>query len=390
MVQAAQALALLRGRSHVVRRGRRRPRRRRAAPPARAHLRRARRRRAAPTTCSTASSSTVGGPRRASRRGGRGARRIGRVTRAASPTRPGARARGRCRRALVEALDLVLARRAAGALPGRAARGGPAARAPSSRRCGPYQVGDDVRRLDAAASARTGIPHVRDHVPERTLTTWLLRRRLGLDGLRHRRPPEVRRRRGRRARDRPARGAPGGRVGLLTCGAPDAAAAAAARRPRRAGRACAARSRRASRRRRPRARRTRSRPGCAAIGRLARGPGLVVVVIATSARGRRPRAPLGACAGALAARHDVLAVEVVDPREAELPDAGHLVARRSRDRRARRGRHVQRRAAAALRGRRAAPAATTLKSPPARARARGTSRSPPTTTGCARSDGACR
>ncbi|HWT26204.1 MAG TPA: hypothetical protein VN213_22035, partial [Solirubrobacteraceae bacterium] len=27
----------------------------------------------------------------------------------------------------------------------------------------------------------------------------------------------------------------------------------------------------------------------------------------------------------LAARHDVLAVEIADPREAELPDAGHLV-----------------------------------------------------------------
>ena len=37
------------------------------------------------------------------------------------------------------------------------------------------------------------------------------------------------------------------------------------------------------------------------------------------------RAPLGARArGALAARHEVLAVEVVDPREAELPDVGHL------------------------------------------------------------------
>jgi uncharacterized protein (DUF58 family) len=29
--------------------------------------------------------------------------------------------------------------------------------------------------------------------------------------------------------------------------------------------------------------------------------------------------------GALAARHDVLGVEVVDPREGELPDVGHLV-----------------------------------------------------------------
>jgi uncharacterized protein (DUF58 family) len=38
----------------------------------------------------------------------------------------------------------------------------------------PYQVGDDVRHIDAAATARTGEPHVRLHVPERALTTWLV------------------------------------------------------------------------------------------------------------------------------------------------------------------------------------------------------------------------
>lgn len=38
----------------------------------------------------------------------------------------------------------------------------------------PYQPGDDVRHLDAAASARTGEPQVRVHVAERSLTTWLL------------------------------------------------------------------------------------------------------------------------------------------------------------------------------------------------------------------------
>ena len=75
--------------------------------------------------------------------------------------------------ALVEALDLVLARRASGPLPGerRAAGRGAGTELAQIR---PYQVGDDVRRIDAAASARTGLPHVRDHVPERTLTTWLL------------------------------------------------------------------------------------------------------------------------------------------------------------------------------------------------------------------------
>ena len=81
------------------------------------------------------------------------------------------------------------------------------------------------------------------------------------------------------------------------------------------------------------------------IGRLARGPGLIVVVSdfreaqsaagpATCRRcGRRGRtrvrpaaiARVGARARRALRRHDVLAVEVVDPREGELPDAGHLV-----------------------------------------------------------------
>ncbi|HTE62688.1 MAG TPA: DUF58 domain-containing protein, partial [Solirubrobacteraceae bacterium] len=86
---------------------------------------------------------------------------------------PGHQGPGPLPGSLVEALDLVLARRAAGVLPGerRAAGLGDGTELAQVR---PYQVGDDVRRLDAAASARTGLPHVRDHVPERTLTTWVL------------------------------------------------------------------------------------------------------------------------------------------------------------------------------------------------------------------------
>ena len=38
----------------------------------------------------------------------------------------------------------------------------------------PYEPGDDVRHIDAAATARTGQPHVRLHVPERAITTWIL------------------------------------------------------------------------------------------------------------------------------------------------------------------------------------------------------------------------
>src|SRR4051794_16866628 len=93
------------------------------------------------------------------------------MTTVAAP--PGSQGPGPMQTALVEALDLVLAQRAAGPLPGerRAAGRGTGTELAQVR---PYQVGDDVRWIDPAASARTGVPHVRDHVPERTLTTWML------------------------------------------------------------------------------------------------------------------------------------------------------------------------------------------------------------------------
>ena len=74
---------------------------------------------------------------------------------------------------LVEALDLSFARRAGGPLPGehRAPGVGAGTELAALRA---YQPGDDVRRLDAAATARTGEPHVRLDVPERLVTTWLV------------------------------------------------------------------------------------------------------------------------------------------------------------------------------------------------------------------------
>ena len=38
----------------------------------------------------------------------------------------------------------------------------------------PYKLGDDVRLIDWNVTARTGEPHVRVHVAERAVETWLL------------------------------------------------------------------------------------------------------------------------------------------------------------------------------------------------------------------------
>ena len=228
---------------------------------------------------------------------------------------PGAQGPGALRGALVEALDLLLARRASGVLPGdRLALGlGDGTELAQIR---PYQVGDDVRRLDAAASARTGQPHVRDHVPERALTTWVL-----LDV-----SASMAFGTGARLKSDVAAGVTevvgrlatrrAGRIALVTTGA-----AVTTLLPPRSGRRALVAVRRAV------------AAGVAPDGvpadtladglrrltRLARGPGLVVVV--SDFRAEDWTRPLRA----LAARHDVLAVELIDPREAELPDAGQLV-----------------------------------------------------------------
>src|SRR6201995_3005120 len=74
---------------------------------------------------------------------------------------------------LIEALDLALNRLVTRTLPGdrRAAGVGLGTELAQLR---PYETGDHVRHIDAAATARTGTPHVRLHVPERALTTWIV------------------------------------------------------------------------------------------------------------------------------------------------------------------------------------------------------------------------
>ncbi len=74
---------------------------------------------------------------------------------------------------LIEALDVAVNRLVTRTLPGdrRAAGVGLGTELAQLR---PYELGDDVRHIDAAATARTGAPHVRLHVPERALTTWIM------------------------------------------------------------------------------------------------------------------------------------------------------------------------------------------------------------------------
>src|SRR3954466_11047388 len=96
-----------------------------------------------------------------------------RLPRHALMTQPAARqGPGPMPPALLDALAIAVTQRVAGALPGdrRAAGVGAGTELAQIR---PYTFGDDVRRIDAAATARTGEPHVRLEVPERTLTTWL-------------------------------------------------------------------------------------------------------------------------------------------------------------------------------------------------------------------------
>ncbi len=231
-------------------------------------------------------------------------------------TPPGRQGPGHVAPRLVEALDLAVARRAAGLLPGdRPAAGAGAGTELAQIR--PYQVGDDVRQLDPSAFARTGEPHVRLQVPERVLTTWLVVDQSpsmafgSADRLKSDVAEGVVEVLGRLAVRR------GGRIGLVACGAPGARAL-----PPRGGRGAAIGVLRAVQGRVAPDGHTDPRALAEAlsrVGRTARQSGLVVVV-SDFRDAHAVKRPLHA----LAMRHSVLAVEVTDPREQELPEVGHL------------------------------------------------------------------
>ena len=218
---------------------------------------------------------------------------------------------------LLRALDITIGRRIHGLIPGdfQAHELGGGLELAQVR---PYQPGDDVRRIDWHATARTTIPHVRVHVPERALTTWLL-----LDvspsmtfGTALRRKADVAEgvaiAIGHLATQR------GNRLGVVTFGGADER-----RRSPRGGRNGLLSALLTAREdidleASPEASRSPAAALRFVTGAARRG-GLVVVV--SDFRG--PREWLRPMA-AVASRHQVLAVEIDDPREDDLPDIGEL------------------------------------------------------------------
>jgi uncharacterized protein (DUF58 family) len=217
---------------------------------------------------------------------------------------------------LIEAIDVAISRLVARMLPGdrRAAGVGVGIELAQLR---PYEVGDDVRYIDPAATARTGQPHVRLHVPERALTTWIV-----LDV-----SPSMAFGTARRLKADVAEGVAlvFGRLGVRRAGSVGLVAfGAAAPRilpPRGAKPGIVALRRMLAEGVAPDGQHDAGGLADALqrVARMARQPGLVVVI--SDFRDQRDwQRPLGY----LRLHHSVLAVEIIDPREAEVPAVGHL------------------------------------------------------------------
>jgi uncharacterized protein (DUF58 family) len=217
--------------------------------------------------------------------------------------------------ALLRALELSIGRRMEGLLAGdyRSTLLGDGTELAQVR---PYVPGDDVRRIDWNVTARTDVTHVRVHLAERVLVTWLV-----LDtsasmefGTADRRKADV------------AEGVAiavghvatrrGNRLGFVTFGDADPRTL-----PPRQGRigliGLLSALRRGS---------DDGPVGATSLGEALRRTGALarqrsVVIVVSDFRGpldwRRPLLEL-------AGRHDVIAIEIRDPREQELPNAGVL------------------------------------------------------------------
>ena len=229
-----------------------------------------------------------------------------------TPERPGP---GAMAEGLLRALDVSIGRRVQGLLAGdfRSNLLGSGTELAMVR---PYVPGDDVRRIDWAVTARTDEPHVRVDLAERVLVTWLV-----LDGSVSMQFGTADRRKadvsegvavaiGHLATRR------GNRLGVVSFGGAEPKSL-----PPRQGRVGLIGLLEALRNEPP-----REGPGSMTLGAALRRTGALarqrsLVVVVSDFRGDRDwRRPLLELAG----HHDVVAVEVRDPREQELSDVGLL------------------------------------------------------------------
>jgi uncharacterized protein (DUF58 family) len=179
-----------------------------------------------------------------------------------------------------------------------------------------YQSGDDVRRMDWNVTARTDQPHVRETIADRELETWVVadlspsldfgtalctKRHLALVGL---------------AAVGFLTARTGNRLGLVVADGPSLQIM-----PTGSGRAhlMGTLHRVANHQTDARGGATQLGPAIERVGRSHRRRGLAVVISDFLARDDW-QTPLAH----LAVRHDVIAIEVLDPRELELPDVGVL------------------------------------------------------------------
>jgi len=230
-----------------------------------------------------------------------------------TPARPGP---GPVPEAVLRALELKVARKIEGLLPGehRSSSHGIGTELMTIR---PYQPGDDVRRIDWNVTARTNQPHVRIDVAEKMLTAWLV-----LDtspsmgfGTADRRKWDVAEGVALAVGHLAARR--GGRLGVLTYGGSQPIT-----HPPRSGKAGLRYALLAT---------------AGEVDGEPTGPtslGAAVRRLATFSSQRGLVVVIGDFRGVddwqqalteLAYRHQVLAVEVTDPRETSIPDVGEVV-----------------------------------------------------------------